>query len=199
MKRLRTGIFSGSFDPIHIGHLALANYLCEFEDLDEVWFVVSPQNPFKKDRKMAPEEWRMRLIQEATRPFPKFKACEVELHLPRPSYTITTLDYLRHSHPDRDFVLIIGADNWLTFTDWKDADRLLQEFEVLIYPRKGYEIDSTALPQHIRISSAPLMEISSTFIREAIQQGKDVRYFLHESTHRLIIENKGYIEGSTWE
>ena len=119
MSKLKTGIFSGSFNPIHIGHLALANYLCEFCGLDEVWFVVSPHNPLKEQADLWPDELRLRLVQLAIGDYPHFRASDFEFHLPRPSYTVHTLDCLKSSYPKREFHLIIGSDNWLTFDRWR--------------------------------------------------------------------------------
>lgn len=176
--KLKTGIFGGSFNPIHIGHLALANYLCEFEGLDELWFMVTPQNPLKQETELLDDETRLHLVKSATQGYPKFKASDFEFHLPKPSYTIDTLDELRKAFPEREFYLIIGADNWSIFNKWKDHQRILDESQLFIYPRKGYEIEENKLPANVRLVKAPEMEISSTFIREAIKQGKDIRYFL---------------------
>ena len=155
-KKLRTGIFGGSFNPIHIGHLALANYLCENDYIDELWFLVSPQNPFKQNEKLL---------------------------------TINTLNKLSETYPDRDFYLIIGADNWAAFDRWKSPEEIISKHHVLVYPRLGYDIPET-LPQNVRAVDSPLIEVSSTFIRQSISQGKDVRYFLHPAVYE-IINNEG--------
>lgn len=186
--RIKTGIFGGSFNPPHIGHLALANYLCEYGGLDEVWMVVSPQNPFKQNMQLMDDDLRLAMVQAATADYPKLKACDVEFHLPRPSYMITTLRQLEADFPDRWFSLIIGADNWVSFGRWKASDEILRDFEVVVYPRPGYDIDPSRLPEHVRIVPTPLLEISSTFIRQALEEGKDVRYFLHPTTWELLTE-----------
>ncbi len=185
-----TGIFSGSFNPIHIGHLALANYLCEFAGLDELWFVVSPQNPLKEQQGLLEDHKRLELVRLATEGYPKFHASDFEFHLPRPSYTIYTLDRLKEQYPQREFVLIIGSDNWQLFDRWKEWDRLIRENRVMIYPRPGYEVDPSALPANAMLVDSPVFEISSTFIREALRQGVDIRYFLHLSVYERIVEEK---------
>ena len=174
----KIGIYSGSFNPVHIGHLALANYLCEFEGVDEVWFLVTPHNPLKEQGELMDDELRLRLVQLAVEGYPRFRASDFEFHLPRPSYSIHTLEALRRSYPDTEFTLIIGSDNWLCFDRWFEAKRIVSEFGLLIYPRPGFEVDETMLPPHVRMVHAPCIEVSSTFVRQALRQGKDVRFFL---------------------
>ena len=183
----KTGLFGGSYNPIHIGHLALANYLCEFGDLDEVWFMVSPQNPFKAHSSdLWDDQLRLELVRLAVEEYPKFHASDFEFHLPRPSYMVNTLEKLREAHPDREFTLVIGADNWASFPRWKDADIIMAHHPLIIYPRPGYEIDESNLPANVRLVNTPLLEVSSTFIRESLKQGKDVRYFLHPKVWEKI-------------
>ena len=174
----KIGIYSGSFNPVHIGHLALANYLCEFEGVDEVWFLVTPHNPLKEQGELMDDELRLRLVQLAVEGYPRFRASDFEFHLPRPSYSIHTLEALRRSYPDTEFTLIIGSDNWLCFDRWFEAKRIVSEFGLLIYPRPGFEVDEAMLPLHVRMVHAPCIEVSSTFVRQALRQGKDVRFFL---------------------
>lgn len=183
---IRTGIFGGSFNPIHIGHLALANYLCEYGELDEVWMVVSPQNPFKKDQQLLDDNLRLAMVKAAVADYPKLKACDVEFRLPRPSYMISTLRQLENDYPERRFSLVIGADNWLAFQHWKAADEIVRDFDIVIYPRPGYAVDAASLPASVRLVDTPLLEVSSTFIRRALQEGKDIRYFMHPASYRLL-------------
>ena len=182
----KVGIFGGSYNPIHIGHLALANYLCEYGDLDEVWFMVSPQNPFKLNDKLWDDNLRLELVRLAVEDYPKLHASDFEFHLPRPSYTIHTLDALKEAYPDHEFTLIIGADNWQSFPRWKSPEEIIARHRLLVYPRPGYEIDETALPPSVQKVDTPLIEVSSTFIRESLAQGKDVRYFLHPKVWERI-------------
>lgn len=183
----RTGIFGGSYNPIHIGHLALANYLCEYGDLDEIWFMVSPQNPFKaSSADLWDDNLRLELVKLAIEDYPKFHASDFEFHLPRPSYMVNTLQKLSETYPDREFTLIIGADNWISFPRWKDAETILNNYRLIVYPRPGYDIDKSCLPTNVRIVETPLLEVSSTFIRNSIKQGKDIRYFLHPKVWEKI-------------
>ena len=184
---IKTGIFGGSYNPIHIGHLALANYLCEYGDLDELWFMVSPQNPFKaNDTDLWDDNLRLELVRIAIEDYPKFKVSDFEFHLPRPSYMVNTLQKLREAHPEREFTLIIGADNWVSFPRWKEPETILAHHPLIVYPRPGYEIDESTLPPNVRLVNTPLLEVSSTFIRESLKQSKDVRYFLHPKVWERI-------------
>ena len=156
---MKTGIFSGSFNPVHIGHLALANYLCEYEGLDEVWFLVTPHNPLKEEDELMDDAFRLKLVQLAIEGYPKFKASDIEFNLSRPSYTIHTLDKLKETYPDREFYLIIGSDNWVLFPCWYQSERILVENHILVYPRPGYPVSSDSLPENVKVVSSPTFEI----------------------------------------
>jgi len=181
IKKLNTGIFSGSFNPVHIGHLALANWLCEFAGLDEVWFVITPHNPLKDRSNLMDDRLRYELVEASIAGYPKFKASDFEFSLPQPTYTIDTLRALEKTYPDRQFHFIMGADNWAFIKRWKESDQLISNYPILVYPRKGYEIQIPSDIPSIRKVDAPFMEISSTFIRESLKAGKDVRFFLPEA------------------
>lgn len=183
LNNMNIGIFSGSFNPIHIGHLALANYLCEYGDLDEVWFMVTPHNPLKEENELMDDKLRLKLVQLATESYPKFRASDFEFHLPRPSYTVHTLDALKRTYPQHTFHLVIGSDNWRLFHRWYESERIIAENHLLVYPRPGYPVETASLPQNVRTVSSPVFEISSTFIRRAMEEGKDVRYFLHPAVY----------------
>ncbi|MGL4519150.1 MAG: nicotinate (nicotinamide) nucleotide adenylyltransferase [Phocaeicola sp.] len=186
-KKIKTALFGGSFNPIHIGHLALANYLCEWGEVDELWFLVSPQNPLKREgNELWDDQLRLELVEAAIAHYPKFKVCTIEFELPRPSYTIHTLRALSKQYPDRDFTLVIGADNWQLFPRWSQPEEILANYSLLVYPRPGYEIDESTLPPQVQLVQTPLIEISSTFIRKSLAAGKDVRYFLHPAVYERI-------------
>ncbi len=178
---IKTGIFSGSFNPIHIGHLALGNWLCEFGGLDELWFLVTPHNPLKDKNGLMNDQFRFQLVQKAITSYPKFKVSDIEFSLPQPSYTINTLDTLSQKYPQNCFYLIMGADNWAKINRWKDAEKLLNTYRILVYPRLNYPIEIPTIYPLAQKVDAPLMEISSTFIRDSLIEGKDIRFFLPES------------------
>jgi len=193
MHKKEIAIFSGSFNPIHAGHLMLASYLCEFTYLDEVWLVVSPQNPLKEAGELLEERCRLEMTAAAVAPYRKLKVSDVEFHLPRPSYTIETLDFLTGQHPDTRFTLIIGGDNWNQLPLWKEYERLLASYPILIYPRPGEAVlIPEALRESVQIVDAPLLEISSTFIRRSIREGREMRAFLPEGAYELIEKNGWY-------
>lgn len=187
-KRRQIGIFGGSFNPIHIGHLALSNYLCEYTELDEIWFMVSPRNPLKEAGELWDDDLRLSLVRAAVKEYPKLHASDFEFSLPRPSYTYHTLCELKKVYPQYDFTLIIGADNWEVFPRWKFSEEILRGFPVYIYPRPNYHIDTTMLPPTAKFLPTPMFEISSSFIREAIRGGKDIRFFLHPTTYELLTD-----------
>lgn len=183
---MNIGIFGGSFNPIHIGHLALANYLCEYGEIDEVWFLVSPHNPLKERGDLWPDELRLQLVQKAIDGYEKFRASDFEFHLPRPSYMVNTLRALREGYPEHEFTLIIGSDNWEVFPRWYKYEELLAENNLLIYPRPNHPVTIDSLPKNVRLVETPLLEISSTFIRQALSKKKDVRYFLPENVYHHL-------------
>lgn len=183
-------LYFGSFNPIHIGHLALANWLCEFCEIDELWFVVSPCNPFKRDRHLMDDKFRLHLVELAISGYEKFKVCDVELSMSQPSYTVNTIDKLRSTYPDYHFTIVMGADNWLSFPHWRDSERLLCENKIVIYRRPGYDtLETASLPPNVVVVDAPLLDVSSTFIRTSLKEGRDIRYFLHPSVSKALIDN----------
>ena len=193
MHMKEIAIFSGSFNPIHAGHLMLASYMCEFTSVEEVWLVVSPHNPLKETGELLDDHLRLEMVHAAVAPYRKLKVSDVEFHLPRPSYTIDTLDYLTAQHPGTRFSLIIGGDNWNQLPLWKEYERLLKSYPMLIYPRPGEEVViPEALRESVQLVDAPLLEISSTFIRRSMREGKEMRAFLPEGAYELIVKNGWY-------
>jgi nicotinate-nucleotide adenylyltransferase len=189
---MKIGLLFGSFNPVHIGHMALANYYAEFTDLDRVWFVVSPQNPLKPATALLADYHRFRLVEIAIGDYRRMKASRIEFELSRPSYTIHTLAHLHERHPDDEFVLIMGSDNLETLPRWKNHERILADYRVYVYPRLGH--DGGRYRDHPRVvmTEAPLIQISASFIRRAIADGKDVRFMLPESVFEYAEEMHFY-------
>lgn len=174
----KIGLFFGSFNPVHIGHLIIAEYMANYTDLDEVWFVVSPLNPFKKKASLSNMYDRLEMVNLAIEDAVRLRSSDVEFHLPRPSYTADTLTHLRERHPEKSFVLIMGSDNLLSLKKWKNAAFLLQEYAIYVYPRPGFDTGDWNEHPAVTITDTPLMELSASFIRNAIKSGKSVRFFL---------------------
>ncbi|MBQ3688898.1 MAG: nicotinate-nucleotide adenylyltransferase [Bacteroidales bacterium] len=189
---MKTGLYFGSFNPVHNGHLMLANYLTEYSGLDCLWFVISPQNPFKKKESLLPDYQRLELMKRAIEGYRKFSACDIEFQMPKPSYTIDTLTYLHEKYPEREFYLIMGTDNLERFDHWKNYEQILKNYNLIVFPRNGS--DGGYLKDHpkIQIVNTPLIEVSSTFIRESIQEGKDVRFFMPEKAFEYLDEMNFY-------
>ncbi|GHS95143.1 putative nicotinate-nucleotide adenylyltransferase [Bacteroidia bacterium] len=184
---MKIGIFPGSFNPVHIGHLAIANYVAEFGEFDEIWFLITPKNPLKPVADLMDQELRLELIEKAIGDYPKFKTCTIEWDMPQPTYTINTLQKLRMLFPEHSFELIIGSDNWETIHRWKDYQLILKNFRTLIYPRLGTGKIFINHPNAKMIKGAPKIEISSSVIRNAIKQGKDVRFYMPAGIYEDLI------------
>lgn len=182
---MKIGLYFGSFNPIHIGHCIIANHFVQNTNLDKVWLVVSPQNPFKESASLLNEYHRLHLAKLATEDEPGLKASDIEFHLPRPSYTIDTLTYLKEKHPEHEFSIILGSDGLQNLHKWKNAAILAKGYRFLVYKRPGFEIINT-LNARMEIADAPLLEISSTHIREMIRQGKSIRYLVPDKVREEI-------------
>lgn len=188
----KTGLMFGSFNPVHIGHLALANYVLSFSDLDEIWFVVTPQNPFKESINLAPENHRLKMMEVAINNDDRFKICDIEFNMPRPSYTIDTLDKLKELYPTKQFSLIMGADNLLAIHKWKEPSRLMANYHIICYPRNGSELSTKKKLPNVEIINAPLMDISATLIRDALKKQKNIRFLLPQGVYDYIQKNDLY-------
>jgi nicotinate-nucleotide adenylyltransferase len=187
---MKIGLYFGSFNPIHAGHLIIAQTLFQRGGLDQVWFVVSPQNPFKKQESLAHEHDRLRMVELAIEDNFDFRASDVEFRMPKPSYTIDTLTLLSEKHPQHQFSLFLGSDNLSHFHKWKNYKAILEHYPILVYPRPG-EVKTLDHPG-VSYVDAPLLDISATFIRQSIQDGLSVRYLLPERVEQYIVAKKLY-------
>lgn len=188
----QVGLFFGSFNPIHIGHMIIANTMLQYSAIDELWFIVSPQNPFKKNQDLLHEFDRYDLVERAIDQHPQMRVSDIEFHMPRPSYTVDTLAYLYDRHPDIHFRLIIGGDNLASFHKWKNHKVILDNYGLLVYPRPGAKKSDLLSHRRVEVVEAPLMDISATFIRKAIKAGKSVRYLVPQAVEEQIIAKKYY-------
>lgn len=190
---MNIGVFSGSFNPIHIGHLILANYILEFTDIHEVWFLVSPHNPLKDERGLLSQDDRLHMVKLALKGYDRMKASDFEFALPKPSFTINTLDALSEQYPNHVFSLIIGADNWEVFEKWKSHSEILEKYKILVYPRLDSRlIIAPKMRTKVEALESPIIEISSTFIRESLSEGKSMKAFLPDAVAQYIEEKSLY-------
>ena len=188
---IKTGIFGGSFNPIHNGHISLARQLKEKAGLDEVWLMVSPQNPMKRQADLLSDEARLQMARLALEHETGIIACDYEMHLPKPSYTWLTLQALSRDYPDRQFVLMIGGDNWSIFHRWFHADDILRNYQVVVYPRRDEQPVEKTLPAGVTIVEAELLDVSSTEIRQRIREGRSIQKLVPPSV-AAFIKQEGY-------
>ena len=185
------GIFGGSFNPVHIGHMMLASYLTQWGYVDEVWLTLSPLNPLKDAAELPPDIKRLAMLSIAAKGAEAIDICDIELSMPKPSYTIDTLRVLAERYPEYRFKLIIGSDNWQIFDRWRSAQQILDDFGVLVYLRPGYPVDKRHI-DGMEVVDAPMAHVSSTFIRQAIAKGRNMNYFLPAGVYKYILDNKLY-------
>ena len=190
---MNIGLFGGSFNPIHNGHVRLAKSLLQEAALDEVWFLVSPQNPFKQDQQLLDDDKRLQLVRLALKEEPQLIASDFEFHLPKPSYTWNTLQELEREYPERKFTLLIGGDNWEAFDKWYRYEDILKRYPIIVYPRKGSKVpDVKFQASDIQIVKTPLINISSTQIRQRLQEGKSVRGLVNTEVAMVIEQEHLY-------
>jgi nicotinate-nucleotide adenylyltransferase len=191
---MKIGLFFGTFNPIHIGHLTIANHIAEYSDLDQVWFVVTPHSPFKKKSSLLEDHQRLEMVYLATKDYPKLKQSDIEFKLPQPNYTINTLVYLEEQFPKHEFSLIMGEDNLNSFHKWKNFEVILKRYSIYVYPRISSDATKHKLENHKKIIrvDAPIMELSSTFIRKAIKGRKNIKPMLPEHVWNYLDEMNFY-------
>jgi nicotinate-nucleotide adenylyltransferase len=188
---MKIGLLFGSFNPIHTGHLIIANHIASYH-VDKIWFIVSPQNPFKRSAELLNAECRFALAKLAIENDNRFEALDIEFHLPTPSYTIDTLQTITAKYPEHKFYLIMGSDNFLNISKWKASTEIVNNYNLLVYQRTGFTVDEECLAHNITLLNAPLLDISSTTIRNLIAQNKSIRYLVPEKVYKEIQANGYY-------
>lgn len=191
---MKIGLYFGTFNPIHVGHLIIANHLAENSDLDQIWLVVTPQSPFKKKQSLLDNHQRLEMVYRATKDYTRLKPSDIEFNLPQPNYTINTLAYLQEKYPDYDFSLIMGEDNLKSFHKWKNYELILENHHIYVYPRISEGKVETQFDGHARIHhvDAPIIQLSSTFIRKSIKTGQNIRPMLPEHVWEYVDEMNFY-------
>ncbi|WP_425076584.1 nicotinate (nicotinamide) nucleotide adenylyltransferase [Psychroserpens sp. S379A] len=191
---MKIGLYFGTFNPIHVGHLTIANHLAEYSNLDKIWFVVTPHSPFKKKSSLLDNRQRYQMVYQATKDYLKLEPSDIEFNLPQPNYTINTLTYLQEKYPKDEFALIMGEDNLKSFHKWKNYELILDNHDIYVYPRISEGKIDTQFNEHPKIHniSAPIMQLSSTFIRKSIKDGKNVRPMLPEHVWEYLDEMNFY-------
>lgn len=190
--KLTVGLYFGTFNPIHIGHLAIANYMVEYTDIDQLWFIVSPQNPLKKKTSLLDDYQRLEMVHRAVGLDFRFRVSDIEFNLPKPSYTIDTLTYLKEKYPKYKFKILMGSDNLEDLPKWKNYKQILDNYGILVYPRHGFSTSKFHHHPNICVTNAPIMDISSSFIRNAIHDGKDIRYYVPPKAWEYLDEMNFY-------
>ena len=188
---MKIGLYFGSFNPIHNWHLIIANHILNETALDKIWIIVSPQNPFKESNNLLNSYDRLHLVSKAVENDNRIKASDIEFHLPKPSYTVTTLTYLKEKYPEHEFFVIVGSDSFQNLAKWKNFETIVQNYPLIIYKRPGFEITNN-LGAQIEIMDAPLLEISATYIRELVRRNKSIKYLVPESIEQEIQNNRFY-------
>ncbi len=182
-----TILYFGSFNPVHIGHLAIANYIVEFTEADSVWFIVTPQNPLKTSKGLLPDHHRVAMLQQTVQGDTRFRVLDFEKLLPKPNYTINSLQYLQRQYPEKTFKLLVGGDNLAVFGQWYKIETILKDFGIWVYGRPGFD---AVLPEGATLIQGPQLEISGTFIREALVQNKNIQYWMPNGVYEYLYENK---------
>jgi nicotinate-nucleotide adenylyltransferase len=190
----KIGLFFGSFNPIHMGHLIIGNIMAETTDLDKVWFVVSPQNPFKPSKGLLHEFDRYDMVRAAVYDSYKLEVSDIEFHLPKPSYTIHTLVHLREKHPEKEFKVIIGEDNLVSFPKWKNHERILKDYGLYVYPRPHAQLSDLKQHPMVKMVEAPMIDISATFIRNCIRKNQSIRYLVADAVEAMIRDKGFYLQ-----
>lgn len=192
MSKGRIGLFFGSFNPVHIGHMIIANYMATQTDLHQVWMVVSPQNPLKPKQTLARDYDRLHLVHLAIDDNPLIRASDIEFKLPKPSYTIDTLAYLKEKYPEKEFCLIMGGDNLATLQKWKNYELILRDYDIYVYERPDYETGPLADHPRVHIFQPPMMYISASYIRDCIKAGKSVQYLVPDAVYEYLVSSHLY-------
>lgn len=193
LNSMKIGLFFGSFNPIHHGHLIIAQAVLNQTDVDQIWFVVSPQNPLKKSKTLLHEFDRLDMVERAIEANFNFKSCDIEFHLRKPSYTIDTLTHLSERHPNHTFTLILGGDNLEQFTRWKNYNQILDYYGLFVYPRGEEQMSDLWHHKHVTRIDAPVLQISATYIRACIQRGKSIKYLVPDQVEQQIDIKKFYL------